>query len=69
MTSVGPLGNERGGKSLYVDMITWPAANRGGHRSWERDIEQGGHRIVFSKGNEPAILTLNCDINTCVTGF
>jgi len=69
VTSVGPLGNKGGGESLYVDMITWPAASRRGDRSWERDMEQGGHRIVFSKGNEPAILTLNCDINTCVTGF
>ena len=69
MTSVGPLGNKGGGKSLYVDMITWPAASRRGDRSWERDKEHGGYRIVFSKGNEPVILTLNRDINIYVTGF
>jgi len=49
VTSVGPLGNKVGGESLYVDMITWPAASRRGDRSWERDIEQGGIELRFQK--------------------
>ena len=69
MTSVGPLGNKGGGESLYVDRITWPGASRRGDRSWERDMEQGGYTIVFSKRNEPAIRSLNCDISTCATEF
>lgn len=50
-------------------MITWPAPSKRGDRSWECGMERGEYGTVFSKGNELVILTLNYDINTCVTEF
>jgi hypothetical protein len=47
VTSVGPLGNEVGGESLYVDMITWPAASKRGDRSWERGMKRGGDMELY----------------------